>query len=158
MYAIVEVSGKQFKVANSEYLRIPLQNAEANDVLEFANVMLIDDEGKVEIGTPFVKNAVVTAHVVEHARERKIIVFKKKKRKDYKVKRGHRQGYTLIQVDSITLGQAKAAKPAETATPAAEKAAKPAAPKAAKPAAEKPASPKKAAPKKAESVEKTEKE
>ncbi len=128
MYAIVEISGKQFKVAKSDVVKVPLQNAAAKDKLKFANVLLVDDKGKVEIGTPFVKNAKVAATVVEHGRDRKVIVFKKKRRKDYKVKRGHRQGYTMIKIDSITI-----AKPKEAA-------------------------PKKAAPKKSETAKKTEKE
>ena len=139
MYAIVEISGKQFKVAKSDFVKVPLQNAAVKDKLQFTNVMLVDDEGKVSIGTPFVKNAEVSAHVVEHGRDRKIIVFKKKRRKDYKVKRGHRQGYTQIKIDEITVGKPKVA----------------AAPKAAAP---KKAAPKAAAPKKTEAAKKTEKE
>ncbi len=145
MYAIVEISGKQFKVAKSDFVKVPLQNAAVKDKLQFNNVMLVDDEGKVSIGTPFVKNAEVSAHVVEHGRDRKIIVFKKKRRKDYKVKRGHRQGYTQIKIDEITVGKPKVA--------AAPK--KAAAPKATAP---KKAAPKAAAPKKTEVAKKTEKE
>ena len=139
MYAIVEISGKQFKVAKSDFVKVPLQNVAVKDKLQFTNVMLVDDEGKVSIGTPFVKNAEVSAHVVEHGRDRKIIVFKKKRRKDYKVKRGHRQGYTQIKIDAITVGKPKVA----------------AAPKAAAP---KKAAPKATAPKKAAAAKKTEKE
>ena len=143
MYAIVEISGKQFKVAKSDFVKVPLQNVAVKDKLQFTNVMLVDDEGKVSIGTPFVKNAEVSAHVVEHGRDRKIIVFKKKRRKDYKVKRGHRQGYTQIKIDEITVGKPKVAAP------------KKAAPKATAP---KKAAPKAAAPKKTEAAKKTEKE
>lgn len=139
MYAIVEISGKQFKVAKSQVVKVPVQNAAVKDKLQFTNVMLVDDEGKVSIGTPFVKNAEVSAHVVEHGRDRKVIVFKKKRRKDYKVKRGHRQGYTMIKIDAVTVGKPKAA----------------AAPKVAAPKA---ASTKKAEPKKTEAAKKTEKE
>ncbi len=163
MYAIVEISGKQFKVAKAEFVKVPSQNAAVKDKLQFTNVMLVDDEGKVSIGTPFVKDAVVSAHVVENGRDRKVIVFKKKRRKDYKVKRGHRQGYTQIKIDDITVGKPKAAAP-KTAAPkeAAPKAttAKTVAPKAtvAKTAAPKAASTKKAEPKKTEAAKKTEKE
>ncbi|MDD3095964.1 MAG: 50S ribosomal protein L21 [Candidatus Neomarinimicrobiota bacterium] len=108
MYAIVEISGKQFKVSESNVLKVPLQNAEPNDKLQFKNVMLLDNEGEVSVGTPFIKNALVTATVVEHGRDRKVIVFKKKRRKDYKVKRGHRQGFTMIRVESVTAGKTKA--------------------------------------------------
>lgn len=116
MYAIVEISGKQFKVSESNLLKVPVQNAEANEILQFKNVMLLDNEGKVSIGTPFIKNALVTATVVEHGRDRKVIVFKKKRRKDYKVKRGHRQGFTKIRIESISSGKVKASE--ETAAAA----------------------------------------
>ena len=150
MYAIVEISGKQFKVSKSDFVKVPLQNVAVKDKLQFTNVMLVDDEGKVSIGTPFVKNAEVSAHVVEHGRDRKIIVFKKKRRKDYKVKRGHRQGYTQIKIDAITVGKPKVAAAPKAAAP------KKAAPKATAP--KKAAAPKTAAPKKTEAAKKTEKE
>ncbi len=155
MYAIVEISGKQFKVAKSDFVKVPLQNVALKDKLQFTNVMLVDDEGKVSIGTPFVKNAEVSAHVVEHGRDRKIIVFKKKRRKDYKVKRGHRQGYTQIKIDEITVGKPKVAAPKKAAAPKATVPKKAAAPKATAP---KKAAPKAAAPKKTEAAKKTEKE
>jgi len=113
MYVIAEISGKQFKLAEGNVLNVPVQNAEVNDKLDFPNVMLLDNDGDVKIGTPFVKDVKVSAVVLEHGRDRKVIVFKKKRRKDYKVKRGHRQGYTKIRVESIVTGGAKAAK-AET--------------------------------------------
>lgn len=154
MYAIVEISGKQFKVAKSDKLKVPMQNAAPEDKLQFTNVMLVDNEGKVEVGTPFVKNAEVSAHVIEHGRDKKIIVFKKKRRKDYKVKRGHRQGYTLIQIDDVSLSKAKEKKPepateTKKATPAVKKAA---------PAVKKISTKDAAAPKKAPAAKKTEKE
>ncbi|MFA6618717.1 MAG: 50S ribosomal protein L21 [Candidatus Neomarinimicrobiota bacterium] len=184
MYAIVEISGKQFKVAKSDVVKIPLQNAAPKDKLKFSNVLLVDDKGKVTIGTPFVKNATVSATVVEHGRDRKIIVFKKKRRKDYEVKRGHRQAYTMINIDSITVAKAKetAPKVATEKAPATKVAPKvatekapatKAAPKVAtekapttkaapKVATEKApatkAAPKKVEPKKSETVKKTEKE
>jgi len=107
MYAIVEISGKQFKVAKDDMVKVPVQNAAVKDKLEFTNVMLIDDNGKVKVGTPFVKDAKVSAKVVEHGRDKKVIVFKKKRRKDYKVKRGHRQGYTMIKISAVTVGKPK---------------------------------------------------
>lgn len=109
MYAIVEISGKQFKVAKGDEVKVPVQNAAVKDKLEFKNVMLVDDDGKVKIGTPYVKDAKVNAKVLEHGRDKKVIVFKKKRRKDYKVKRGHRQGFTMIKIDSVTVGKPKAA-------------------------------------------------
>ncbi|MDZ7797370.1 MAG: 50S ribosomal protein L21 [Candidatus Marinimicrobia bacterium] len=110
MYAIVEISGKQFKVNETDTVKVPVQNADVNAKLEFPNVMLLDKDGDVTVGNPFVKDAAVKAHVLENGRDKKIIVFKKKRRKDYKVKRGHRQGYTLLKVDSISVSKPKTAK------------------------------------------------
>lgn len=162
MYAIVEISGKQFRVAKDEIVKVPSQNAAVNDKLNFSNVMLVDDDGKVSVGTPFVKDAIVAATVVEHGRDRKVIVFKKKKRKAYKVKRGHRQGYTMISIDSVAIAKPKAAAPKadapKEATPKVETP-KATAPKTAAPkAAAKTTSTKKAEPKKTEAAKKTEKE
>ncbi len=121
MYAIVEISGKQFKVSETDTVKVPSQNADVDAKLEFPNVMIIEKDGDVKVGTPFVKDAAVKAHVLEHGRDKKIIVFKKKRRKDYQVKRGHRQGYSLIKVDSITVEKPKAAKSAPAKKPAAAK-------------------------------------
>lgn len=114
MYAIVEISGKQFKVSEKDLVKVPRQNAEINDKLQFPNVLLFEEDGKVEVGTPFVKNTAVTASVVEHGRDKKIIVFKKKRRKDYKVKRGHRQGFTLLRIESLKSSKAKSSEKAAT--------------------------------------------
>lgn len=124
MYAIVEISGKQFKVSETDLVKVPRQNAEVNDKLQFPNVLLLEKDGKVEVGTPFVKNAAVTASVVEHGRDKKIIVFKKKRRKDYKVKRGHRQGFTLLRIESLKNIKAKSSEKATAdSSKAAEKSA-----------------------------------
>ena len=156
MYAIVEIAGQQFKVTKDQYLYVHrLQNDEGSKVT-FDNVLLIDNNGKVNVGAPAIKGAMVTAKVVEHLKGDKVIVFKKKRRKGYKVKNGHRQYLTKIQIEKIdekggTAAKSTAAAKAEVkAKPAAEKKApaKKAAPKAAaKPAAEKKAPAKKAAPK-----------
>lgn len=114
MYAIVEISGKQFKVQKDDYVKIPRQNVEVDAKLEFTNVLLVDKDGDVKVGTPFVKNAKVKAHVVEVGRDKKVIVFKKKRRKDYKVKNGHRQDYTKIVIDNVTVSKPR--KPAEPKT------------------------------------------
>lgn len=127
MYAIVEISGKQFKVSESDLVKVPVQNAEVDETLQFKNVMFLDNEGNVSVGTPFIKNALITARVVEHGRDKKVIVFKKKRRKDYKVKRGHRQGFTIIRIESISSGKVKTSEETAAAgkkAPAAETAGK----------------------------------
>ena len=104
MYAIVEISGKQFKVAKSDVVKVPVQNAAVKDKLKFSNVMLVDDNGDVKIGTPYVKDASVSAQVIEHGRDRKVIVFKKKRRTGYHKKQGHRQNLTRLMVEEIFTG------------------------------------------------------
>ncbi|RMF56171.1 MAG: 50S ribosomal protein L21 [Calditrichaeota bacterium] len=101
MYAIVEISGKQFRVEPNVKLKVPYQHKEVGDTVEFDRVLLLHDGSEVKVGHPVVEGAKVQAKVVEHGREKKIIVFKKKRRKGYKVKRGHRQHFTRIEIENI---------------------------------------------------------
>jgi len=103
MYAIVNISGHQYRVTENERLKIALLEAEAGNKVNFDQVLLLDDGKKINIGEPFVKNASVSAKVLEHGRDKKILVYKKKRRKGYQRKNGHRQDYTLIQVDTISV-------------------------------------------------------
>ena len=101
MYAIVEIAGQQFKVEKDKKLFVHRLEAEAGDSLDFEKVLLVDNDGKVAVGTPTVEGAKVTAKVLEHVKGDKVIVFKKKRRKGYKKKNGHRQLFTQIQVETI---------------------------------------------------------
>ena len=101
-YAIIRSGGKQFRVAEGETVRVPSIEAEAGQTVELeALVIGGGDGGETRVGTPAVDGARVTGTVVEHGRGDKIIVFKKKRRKQYKRTRGHRQGYTAVKIDSI---------------------------------------------------------
>jgi large subunit ribosomal protein L21 len=104
MYAIVEISGKQFRVAENDKLYVPRQSAGADEKLTFDRVLLVSDGDDVKVGQPTVDGATVEATVLEHVKADKIVVFKKKRRKRYKVKRGHRQPYTQIQVNAVKAG------------------------------------------------------
>jgi len=155
MYAIVEIGGEQCKVTASAKVRVPKLVHEAGKKIEFDRVLLVVDGGNASIGRPVVENAVVKATVLIHDKDKKVMVFKKKRRKDYKVKKGHRQQFTELHIDSIVVGGkvmkqtgakiapgAKKAPAAKKAKPAAAKATtaqkKPAAAKStAKPAAKK---------------------
>ncbi len=155
MYAIVEIAGKQFRVEKDKNLKVPSLQVESGGKVEFDRVLFYtDDNGKTKIGQPLVKGMKVSATVVEHGREKKIIVFKKKRRKGYQKKNGHRQGFSLIKIDDIAVVKAK-----KKAAPKAEKEAvapeaKKAAPKKTAAKTEKPkAAAKKAAPKKDEGKE-----
>lgn len=101
MYAIVEIAGRQFKVEENKSIFVNRLNAGEGDQLEFDQVLLFSKDGDVKVGAPSVAGAKVTATVVGHVKGDKVIVFKKKRRKGYAVKRGHRQSFTKIQINSI---------------------------------------------------------
>ncbi|NER14538.1 50S ribosomal protein L21 [Leptobacterium flavescens] len=151
MYAIVEIAGQQFKVAKDQKVFVHRLATEEGKKVTFDNVLLLDDNGKVTVGAPAIDGAAVEAKVVKHLKGDKVIVFKKKRRKGYRVKNGHRQSLTEITIEGILASGAKksAAKPkAEKAAPKKEEAKKETKAKAAAPKA-KAEAPKKAAPKKA---------
>ena len=112
MYAIVNISGKQFKALEGARVRIPKQSGDAGATLTFNNVLLFHDGTNTQIGTPTVSGASVTATVVDHGRERKILIYKKKRRKGYQRKNGHRQWYTEIEIQKIKASAVKKSKAA----------------------------------------------
>jgi len=101
MYAIVDIAGKQFRVEKDKILKVPYLHTEVGEAVEFERIRLLDDGKEIKIGQPLIDGIKVSAKVIEHGRDKKIIVFKKKRRKGYKVKRGHRQNYTKIQIENI---------------------------------------------------------
>ena len=102
MYAIVEILGQQFKVEKDGKLFVHRMKAEVGESVEFDSVLLVDNNGEVRIGKPVVEGAKVKATVLEHLKGDKVIIFKKKRRKTYRKKNGHRQYLTKIQIDAIT--------------------------------------------------------
>ncbi|MEZ4992455.1 MAG: 50S ribosomal protein L21 [Saprospiraceae bacterium] len=100
MFAIVTIAGQQFKVEEGQEIFVHQLEAEAGDNVSFDQVLLIDNGGDVSLGKP-VLDASVSATVLEHVKGDKVIVFKKKRRKGYRVKNGHRQHFTKIKIDSI---------------------------------------------------------
>ena len=101
MYAIVEIAGQQFKVAEGQQLFVHRLEAEAGSTVTFDKVLMVDNAGSVAIGTPTVAGASVSATVNEHLKGDKVIVFKKKRRKGYRVKNGHRDFLTSITISAI---------------------------------------------------------
>lgn len=101
MYAIVNIAGKQFKVAKDQYIYAPKLEGEAGTSVSFENVLLVDNSGTIDIGAPTVKGIKVSAKILEHVKGNKVIIFKKKRRKGYQVKNGHRQQFTKVQIESI---------------------------------------------------------
>ena len=117
MYAIIESCGKQYKVAEGDVVFFEKLDAEEGKKVTFDKVILVSEEGKVQVGNPYVKGVKVEGKVVSHGKGKKIIVFKMKPKKNYRRKQGHRQPYTKVEITSIKT----AAKKAETKT-ASEKA------------------------------------
>ncbi len=127
MYAIVEIAGQQFKVSKDQKVFVHrLQGAEG-DVVNFDNVLLLDNDGQVTIGAPVIEGAAVAAKILRHLKGDKVIVFKKKRRKGYKKKNGHRQYLTEIVVEDVIASGFKSdkKKAVKKAKPAAKKAAAP---------------------------------
>ena len=131
MNAIVKISGKQFKVAKDTKLFVNRIDAKEGSKVSFDDVLLIDNGSKVIVGNPVVKDASVEAKVLKHLKDDKVIVFKKKRRKGYRVKNGHRQSLTEIIIEKVTEKTAKA-KPAKKSEESKATKAKKAAPKAKK--------------------------
>jgi large subunit ribosomal protein L21 len=124
MYAIVEIAGQQFKVVENQKLFVHRLEQAEGDSVSFNKVLLIDNDGQVNVGAPVIKDAEVTAKVLKHLKGDKVIVFKKRRRKGYKVKNGHRQCFSQIEIVSIgTVGDSSKKSTEETAKPAAEVAA-----------------------------------
>lgn len=129
MYAIVEIAGQQFKIEQDQQIFVHRLEAKEGSKVDFDKVLLMDNAGKINVGAPVIKGAKVTAKVLEHLKGDKVIVFKKKRRKGYKVKNGHRQYLTKIEIlkidenASVTkeVGPKKEAKPVVEKAPVAKK-------------------------------------
>ena len=111
MYAIVDIAGKQYKVSEGAKLKVASLDKNTGGNVSFDKVLLTDNGKSVQVGTPTLKGVNINATILEHGRERKILIYKKKRRKGYQRKNGHRQGYTLIEITKIkaTIGTTKEA-------------------------------------------------
>ncbi len=110
MYAIIESCGKQYKVQEGEVVFFEKLDAEEGKKVTFDKVVLVSEEGKVQVGNPYVKGVKVEGKVISHGKAKKIIVFKMKPKKNYRRKQGHRQPYTKVEITSIKLASKKAEK------------------------------------------------
>ncbi len=117
MYAIVEIAGQQFKVAKDQKVFVHRLGTEEGSNVSFDNVLLLDNDGDVTVGAPAINGASVEVKVLRHLKGDKVIVFKKKRRKGYRVKNGHRQALTEILIENISASGAKKAAPKKKATP-----------------------------------------
>lgn len=101
MYAIVDIQGQQMKVEKDQEIYVHRLPVEEGKKVEFKEVLLVDNDGKIKVGQPTISGAAVKATVLSHLKGDKVIVFKKKRRKGYRVKNGHRQQFSKIKIDSI---------------------------------------------------------
>lgn len=101
MFAIVTIAGQQFKVTEGQEIYVHQLDAEEGAKMNFDQVLLVDRDGKAEVGTPTVNGASVSATVLGHVKGDKVIIFKKKRRKGYKLKKGHRQHFSKIKIEGI---------------------------------------------------------
>ncbi|MBI4418801.1 MAG: 50S ribosomal protein L21 [Ignavibacteriales bacterium] len=101
MYAVVEIAGQQFKVTKSDKLQVPKIESEVGNKLTFDKVLLVGDDNQTKVGSPYVGGSQVEAKVLGHGKDDKVTVFKKKRRKGYKVLKGHRQAFTELEILGI---------------------------------------------------------
>ena len=102
MYAIIKTGGKQYRVAPGQTVKVESLEGNKGDKLELSNVLLVEKDGDVTLGSPLVSGAKVIAEIVNQGRDKKVLVFKHKRRKSYRVLRGHRQNFTEIKVTDIS--------------------------------------------------------
>ena len=102
MYAIVRTGGKQYQVACGDQLRVEKLEGNVGDNVTLSDVLMIVSENDVKVGQPVIENAKVVAKIAEQGRDKKVIVFKKKRRKGYQLKKGHRQAYTALKIEEIS--------------------------------------------------------
>lgn len=102
MITIVEQGGFQYKVSEGDTINVPLIDGEQGDEITLERVLLVGEGDAIRVGTPTVEGAEVKAKIIDHGKSKKVLVMKKKRRKDYKLKKGHRQDYTQLQITSIS--------------------------------------------------------
>ena len=103
MYAVIKTGGKQHKVAEGEIIKVEKLKASEGEPVDITDVLLIEKDGEVTLGSPFIEGAKVTAKILRHGKEDKVTIIKMKRRKDYRKKQGHRQNYSEIQIEQISV-------------------------------------------------------
>ena len=107
MYAIVAISGKQYRVSKGDTIKVSSQDWEVGDRVKFDQVLLMDNGKNITVGTPIVAGASVNVEILEHNREKKLLIYKKKRRKGYQRKNGHRQAFSLLKVNKLEMPSTK---------------------------------------------------
>lgn len=104
MYAIIRSGGKQFRAEPGKTIRVPSLNAEPGDKVTFDDVLVAGNGDDIKVGTPSLSGATVTGEVVKHGKDKKVIIFKWKRRKNYRRKQGHRQDFTEVRINDVQVG------------------------------------------------------
>ena len=107
MYSIIIISGKQYSVSEGDTIKVSTQDWKVGDTVKLNNVLLTDNGKNISVGTPIVAGASVTLEILEHNREKKLLIYKKKRRKGYQRKNGHRQGYSLLKINKLQMPTTK---------------------------------------------------
>ena len=107
MYSIIKLAGKQYSVSEGDTIKVSTQDWKVGDTVKLNNVMLTDNGKNISVGTPMVHGASVTIEILEHNRDKKLLIYKKKRRKGYQRKNGHRQGYTLLKINNLKMASTK---------------------------------------------------
>ncbi len=103
MYAVLKTGGKEYRVSKGDLIRVEKVEGNVGDPVTLKDVLMVSQEGDVQVGTPLLTHAVVTGEIVQHAKGKKVLIFKMKRRKNYRRLRGHRQTYTYIKVSDISV-------------------------------------------------------
>ena len=107
MYSIIKIAGKQYSVSEGDTIKVSTQDWKVGDTVKLKDVLLTEKGGDISVGDPTVSGASVTLEIMEHNRNRKLLIYKKKRRKGYQRKNGHRQGYSLLKVNELQIPSTK---------------------------------------------------
>ncbi|RPJ11039.1 MAG: 50S ribosomal protein L21 [Deltaproteobacteria bacterium] len=104
MYAVVKTGGKEYKISKGDLVRVEKLEGKVGDQVTLSDVLMVSDEGQVQVGTPFLANTMITGEIVQEIKGKKVLTYKMKRRKNYRRFKGHRQTYTYLKVNDIQTG------------------------------------------------------
>jgi large subunit ribosomal protein L21 len=104
MYAVVKTGGKEYRISQGDLIRVEKMEGKAGDQVTMKDILMVSHEGQVQVGNPLLANAVITGEIVQQVKGKKVLIYKMKRRKNYRRTKGHRQTYTYIRVKDISLG------------------------------------------------------
>jgi large subunit ribosomal protein L21 len=104
MYAVVKTGGKEYRISQGDLIRVEKMEGKVGDQVTMKDILMVSHEGQVQVGNPLLANAVITGQIVQQVKGKKVLIYKMKRRKNYRRTKGHRQTYTYIRVNDISLG------------------------------------------------------